>query len=110
MSLTERACVPCQGGVEPMDRAQAEAMLAEIPAWQLDGSARMIYRRYKLRNFVEAVDFVNRVTEVAEAEDHHPDILLGYGYAEVRVQTHKIGGLHENDFILAAKVDELYQG
>ena len=107
MSLTEKTCVPCQGGVAPMDREQAEGMLAQVPEWSLDADARMIYRRFKFRNFIDALAFVNRVTEVAEAEDHHPDILFGYGYAEVQIQTHKIEGLHENDFILAAKVDAL---
>ncbi|ABM62041.1 4a-hydroxytetrahydrobiopterin dehydratase [Halorhodospira halophila] len=107
MSLTDKTCVPCQGGVAPMDRQQAEQMLVQVPEWSLDTDARMIYRRFKFRNFIDALSFVNRVTEVAEAEDHHPDILLGYGYAEVRIQTHKIEGLHENDFILAAKVDAL---
>ncbi|MFW6278451.1 MAG: 4a-hydroxytetrahydrobiopterin dehydratase [Halorhodospira sp.] len=110
MSLTEQACVPCQGGVEPLSREQATEMLAEIPSWSLDDEARMIYRRFRFRNFVDALAFVSRVSEVAEAEDHHPDILLGYGYAEVRIQTHKIGGLHQNDFILAAMIDEHYGG
>ncbi len=108
MSLTAKTCTPCQGGVEPLSRETAAGMLEQVPGWELDEAGREISRRFRFRNFVEAVAFVNRVADVAEAEDHHPDIVLGYGYAEIRVHTHKIGGLHENDFILAAKVNDLY--
>ncbi len=105
MSLAEQTCVPCQGGVKPMSQDQAEAMLAQVPEWRLSEDAKKIHRRFKRKDFMDAVAFVNRVAEVAEAQDHHPDIVLGYGYAEVWISTHKIDGLHENDFILAAKID-----
>ena len=109
MSLTAKQCVPCRGGVPPLDRAQAEAYLKEVPGWSLPDDRR-IQRRYMFKNFVEALAFVNRVGELAEREGHHPDILFGWGYCEVTLYTHKIKGLHENDFIMAAKINELYGG
>lgn len=105
--LASRTCVPCKGGVEPMSRQQAEQHLREVPGWQLDDEGRRISRRFKFRNFQQALAFVQTVGLVAEQQDHHPDIRFGWGYAEVEVHTHKIGGLHENDFILAAKVNQL---
>jgi 4a-hydroxytetrahydrobiopterin dehydratase len=107
MSLSEKTCVPCQGGQEPMERSQAQEMVKQVPGWDIDEEARRIVRHFKFRNFMEAVEFVNRAAQLAEQQDHHPDILLGYGYAEIWIHTHKIGGLHDNDFILAAKINEL---
>ena len=109
MSLTAKQCVPCRGGVPPLDRAQADAYLKEVPGWSLPDDTR-IQRRYTFKDFVEALAFVNRVGELAEREGHHPDILFGWGYCEVTLYTHKINGLHENDFIMAAKINELYGG
>ncbi|MBK1727646.1 4a-hydroxytetrahydrobiopterin dehydratase [Halorhodospira neutriphila] len=110
MALSAQSCVPCQGGIAPMDRDQAEQMLEQVPGWQLSEDASRIRRRFRLGDFARATAFVNRVAEIADAEDHHPDITFGYGYAEVEVHTHKIGGLHENDFILAAKINEAAEG
>lgn len=105
MSLSAKTCVPCRGGQEPLDKATAEEMVQQVPGWELDEEARRIVRRFKLSDFMEAVEFVNGVAEIAEQQEHHPDIRLGYGYAEIWIHTHKIGGLHENDFILAAKIN-----
>lgn len=107
MSLTAKTCTPCQGGVEPMSYQQAEAMLPEVPHWQLADSAKRIVRCFDAKDFADALAFVNEIGRVAEEEGHHPDIKFGWGYVTVEIFTHKIGGLHENDFILAAKINAL---
>jgi len=107
MSLTAKCCTPCRGGVPPLPRADAERLLAETPGWSLDADATRIERNFKLGDFASALALVNRVGELAEAEDHHPDISFGWGYCRIVFQTHKIKGLHENDFIMAAKVNQL---
>lgn len=109
MSLTAKQCVPCRGGIPPLDRAQAETFLKEVPNWSLPDNTR-IQRQFKFKNFVETLAFVNRVGELTEREGHHPDITFGWGYCEIILYTHKIKGLHENDFIMASKIDELYSG
>jgi 4a-hydroxytetrahydrobiopterin dehydratase len=108
MSLSSQHCVPCRGGVAPLDRAEAERYLTEVPEWTL--LEDRIRRRFTFPNFVAAQAFVNRVGELAEEEGHHPDICFGWGYCEVTLYTHKIKGLHENDFIMAAKIDGRYPG
>ena len=107
MDLTAKTCVPCRGGIAPLIAAEAKAYLSEAPGWELDGSATRIERRFEFTNFAGALDFVNKLGALAEAEGHHPDISFGWGYATVVFFTHKIKGLHENDFIMAAKVNEL---
>lgn len=109
MSLSQKSCVPCRGGIPPLTSEQAHSLLAQTPGWSLTNEARRIERRFKFKNFAAALDFVNRVGEIAEQEGHHPDICLGWGYAKIEFHTHKIGGLHDNDFIMAAKVDDLYE-
>lgn len=105
MTLAEKKCVPCEGGVEPLSRDEAQQKLSEVPGWEIeDGWLR---RKFDFKDFKEALEFVNQVGEIAESEGHHPDIAFGWGYAEIKLQTHAIGGLHENDFIVAAKVDAL---
>ena len=106
MSLSAKTCTPCQGGVEPLGRPEAERLLAETPDWQLTDDARRIRREFKFRNFADAQAFVNKVGDLAEEQGHHPELSFGWGHAEVEIWTHKIGGLHENDFILAAKIDQ----
>jgi len=110
MSLSDRHCVPCQGGIPPLERSAAEKLLEEVPAWELNPEASRIQRRFAFRNFRQALDFVNQVGELAEQEGHHPDITFGWGYATVVFFTHKIRGLHENDFVMAARTDRLYDG
>lgn len=107
MDLTAKTCVPCRGGVAPLNEAEAKAYLSEAPGWDLDGSATRIERRFEFANFAGALDFVNKLGALAEAEGHHPDISFGWGYVTVVFYTHKIKGLHENDFIMAAKVNGL---
>ncbi len=109
MSLADKTCEPCQGGQPPMDRENAEQMLAEAPGWVLSEDASRISRMFKVKNFVEALDFVRWVGHEAENAGHHPDISFGWGYAEVIFYTHKIGGLHENDFIMAARINKIYE-
>jgi 4a-hydroxytetrahydrobiopterin dehydratase len=105
MSLAEKTCVPCQGGVQPLSEVDANALREQTPKWELRDDARRIERTFKFSDFQKTLDFVNKVGEVAEAENHHPDICFGWGYATVSLHTHKIKGLHENDFIVAAKID-----
>jgi 4a-hydroxytetrahydrobiopterin dehydratase len=105
-SLTGKVCTPCQGGIPPLTEDEAKAYLSSTPGWELTDGATWVRRGFNFGNFVEALEFVNKVGGIAEAEGHHPDITFGWGYADVSLQTHKIKGLHENDFILAAKINE----
>jgi 4a-hydroxytetrahydrobiopterin dehydratase len=107
MELDAKSCEPCRGGVAPLNRAQAELLLPQVSKWRLADDDRSIFRRIAFKNFREALAFVNQVGELAEAEGHHPDIEFGWGYVNLTLRTHKINGLHENDFILAAKIDHL---
>ncbi len=107
MSLTEKTCVPCRGGIPPLTQSEAEAMHGQVPSWALTHEATRIERGFKFDDFAAAIAFVDKVGGLAEAEGHHPDISFGWGYAHVVFFTHKIKGLHENDFIMAAKVDAL---
>lgn len=110
MILSQKSCTPCRGGIPPLGPSEAEALLSQAPGWRLLGDGTRIERRFTFENFAAALAFVDRVGELAEREGHHPDITFGWGYASVLFYTHKIGGLHENDFIMAAKVNELYAG
>ena len=107
MSLAEKECVPCQGGMPPMTEIQAKVFHKQTPAWNLTENATRLQRDFNFDDFVSAQAFVNKVGELAETEGHHPDISFGWGYAQITIYTHKINGLHENDFILAAKIDGL---
>jgi 4a-hydroxytetrahydrobiopterin dehydratase len=109
-SLTEKTCTPCRGGVAPLTPLEAQRYGAETPDWALVDGARRIERTFRLRNFREALSFVQKVGELAEAEGHHPEITFGWGYATVSLRTKKINGLHENDFIMAAKIDRAAHG
>ncbi len=107
-SLTSRTCKPCEGGVEKLTREQSSEYLTACPKWKLQESGDGIERKWVFKNFVAAIEFINRVADVAEAEQHHPDLhLTGYRNVKIVLTTHAIGGLSENDFIVAAKVDEL---
>lgn len=108
--LDQKKCVPCEGGVAALAPDRVKAMLADVPGWELAEDGKSIRRRFKLKNFKAALALVNKAGEVAEAEGHHPDIRLGWGYAEFKMWTHSIGGLHENDFIMASKINALSQG
>jgi 4a-hydroxytetrahydrobiopterin dehydratase len=106
--LAERTCTPCRGGVAPLTREEAERFHAQVPQWELHDDARRIERRFRFRNFGEALTFVQHVGELAEAQGHHPEISFGWGYATVSLQTKKIKGLHDNDFIMAGRIDRLF--
>jgi len=103
--LAGKVCTPCQGGVAPLGPEEAARYLAEVPGWTLADEGSAIRRTYRFGNFREALAFADRVGALAESESHHPDICFGWGYATVSLQTKKIKGLHENDFIMAAKID-----
>jgi len=103
--LTQKKCEPCEGGVPPMSDEQAEEFLQKVPGWEKEG--KKIQREFKFKDFVEAMKFVNKVADLAESEDHHPDIHIYWNKVQLVLWTHAIGGLSENDFILAAKVNEL---
>jgi 4a-hydroxytetrahydrobiopterin dehydratase len=105
--LEDKQCTPCQGGILPLDETQATELLIQIPRWTLIDDARKLRRRFAFDNFVDSLNFVNEVGRIAEYENHHPDISFGWGYAEVIIYLHKIGGLHENNFILASKIDKI---
>jgi 4a-hydroxytetrahydrobiopterin dehydratase len=104
--LAERRCKPCEGGIAPYSAAEAAAALAALaPGWALDATATSLRREYRFKNFFRVMSFANALAHVANVEDHHPDLELGYDYCRVRFTTHAIGGLSENDFICAAKLD-----
>src|SRR5271168_2770657 len=105
--LADKTCTPGRGGIPPLGKAEAESYLKEAPGWTLLEDGRRIERRFGFKNFKEAMDFVARLSTLSEAEGHHPDIGFGWGWATVAWQTKKIKGLHENDFIMAAKTDAL---
>lgn len=105
--LAKKKCVACEGGVAPLNRVEAEVLLQQLRGWTLADDAKTISKTFAFKNFAEALAFVNKVGAIAEAEGHHPDIELSWGKAAIALTTHAIGGLSENDFILAAKVDEL---
>jgi 4a-hydroxytetrahydrobiopterin dehydratase len=105
--LTDKKCVPCEGGVEPLSRGQAEEFLDQLSGWTLSDDAKSLHREWKFRNFFHTMSFVNAVAHIANAEDHHPDMEVGWGYCRIKYATHAINGLSENDFICAAKVDAL---
>ena len=104
--LADRTCVPCRGGVPPLEGVELEELSRQVPGWEVVGGHHL-RREFRFRNFQEALDFVNRVGELAEEQSHHPDIDFGWGRAVVTIFTHKIDGLTESDFVLAAKVDRL---
>ncbi|MGH9788242.1 MAG: 4a-hydroxytetrahydrobiopterin dehydratase [Candidatus Acidiferrales bacterium] len=106
--LAEKNCVPCRGGVPPLQGPELAALAGQLPEWTVV-DAHHVTRSFKFKNFRQALEFVNRVGELAEQQGHHPDLFLAWGRVDVTTWTHKINGLTESDFILAAKVDRLYQ-
>ena len=105
MNLTEKKCKPCEGGVPAMTEAQANELLAQVPSWKIIDWK--VTKEFKFKNFLEAMEFVNKVAEIAEQEQHHPDISISYSKVGIKTWTHAINGLSENDFILAAKIDQI---
>ena len=103
-NLLERTCVPCRGGIPPLRGDHIRELLAELDGWEVVDEQHL-RKFYKFKNFREAFAFVGRVSEVAEAQQHHPNICFGWGRVEITLWTHAIDGLTESDFILAAKID-----
>ncbi|MEK7479245.1 MAG: 4a-hydroxytetrahydrobiopterin dehydratase [Patescibacteria group bacterium] len=112
MNLTQKVCVACEGGVPPLQGQELHHYLEEVEDWTLgrtDEGMQMIKKKFEFKNFKEALAFVNKVGEIAEAEGHHPDIhLVSYKNVVIELYTHAIGGLSENDFIMAAKINALH--
>jgi 4a-hydroxytetrahydrobiopterin dehydratase len=105
--LTARHCKPCEGGAPPISGNDARNYLQKIPSWTLSDRGKSIQRGFKFKNFHRTMEFVNALAWIAHQEDHHPDLEVGYNRCTVRYSTHAIGGLSENDFICAAKIDAL---
>ena len=108
--LLNKKCVPCEGGVLPFDISEIHKYQKKVDGWNIFENKNKIYsleKKFKFKNFLESQNFVNKVGEISEIEGHHPDILFGWGYAKINITTHAINGLSENDFILAAKIDQL---
>lgn len=106
--LTGRSCKPCEGGVAPLSGAEAQTFMEQLSRdWKLGEDGASIRTELKFRNFFRTMSFVNAVAHIANTEDHHPDLEVGYNYCRIRYTTHAIGGLSENDFICAAKIDAL---
>ena len=106
--LTRKRCRPCEGGVPPLTPDQVREHLPAVPDWKLTADGKRLRREWRVQDFATALDFFHRVGRIAEDEDHHPDLhLTGYRNVAIELSTHAVGGLSENDFILAAKIDTL---
>ena len=109
-NLKDKKCTPCEGGVIPFDISEIHQYQKKVDGWDISKDTKQIFflnKKFNFNNFIESQKFVNKVGEISENEGHHPDILFGWGYAEIKITTHAIEGLSENDFILAAKIDQL---
>ena len=107
-NLSQKKCQPCEGIGQSLSRGQAEEYLRQITGWQLNSDAKSIFRDFNMKNFMVAIAFINKIAEIAESENHHPDIhLVSYRKLRVELSTHALGGLSENDFIVAAKINHL---
>ena len=106
--LTAKRCKPCEGGVPPLSEAEAQQPARQaVSGWALSKEAPVIRREFKFKDFYRTMSFVNALAHIANIEDHHPDLEVGYGYCRVQFSTHAIKGLSENDFICAAKIDQI---
>lgn len=106
--LAKKKCVPCEGGVPPLTYDAANKLLPQLDKeWMIVDEAHLLTKHFPFKNFVETMKFVNEVARIAEEEQHHPDMTVTYGGVTIELMTHAIGGLSENDFILAAKIDEI---
>jgi 4a-hydroxytetrahydrobiopterin dehydratase len=107
MELTKKRCLPCEGGAMPLDASSVNGLLSQVQGWQVEPSNNQLQKRFSFASFPATMAFVHRMAELAEAEGHHPDFCVRYKVLDVTLTTHAIGGLSENDFILAAKIDRL---
>ena len=103
--LAARRCKPCEGGMAPLASAQAQELLRQLSGWTLAADAKTLRREFVFKDFYRTMSFVNALAHVANIEDHHPDLEVGYNYCHVSYTTHAVGGLSENDFVCAAKID-----
>lgn len=107
-NLTARKCQPCEKGGVPLSSRETKDYLRQVPDWKLADNRKSVFREFIMKDFMSAVQFIDRIAQIAEAEDHHPDLhLMSYRKLRIDLATHSIGGLSENDFILAAKIDQL---
>ena len=109
-NLAEKKCIPCEGNIPPFDKNEIHKYLKKIDGWDVkknDDESYYLIKDFKFKNFEESQKFVNKVGNIAEEENHHPDISFGWGYCKVKIFTHAIKGLAESDFILAAKIDKI---
>lgn len=106
--LTGKKCVPCEGGIPPLSQSEAEAFIGAVSGWKLSDDGKRIRRKWTAKNFMAGIHFFEKVAALAEEEGHHPDLHLeGYRNVAIEIWTHAVGGLTENDFILAAKINEI---
>ena len=109
-NLHEKNCIPCRGGISPFDISEIHKYLKKVDGWDVKKKENEIYfleKNFTFKNFSESQKFVNQVGDIAELQGHHPDIVFGWGYAKIQIFTHKIKGLVESDFILAAKINKI---
>ncbi len=107
MTLAQKKCSACAGDLTAFDRNTAEAHLAKLDGWKMANNNKWLFKDFTFENFLSALAFVNKIAAIAEDEQHHPNIDFSWGYCKISIQTHKINGLCENDFILAAKIDQI---
>lgn len=105
--LNEKKCVPCEGGIPALTAEKITHFLKQTPEWEVASDHKSIKRAFKFKNFYHTMSFVNAVAYIANQENHHPDMELGYNYCSIKYSTHAVDGLTENDFICAAKIDAL---
>ena len=109
--LLKKKCIPCEGGVVPFDISQIHKYQKKVDGWDIVNNDKKIFfleKNFKFKNFEKSQNFINKVGKIAEEEGHHPDISFGWGYTKINIMTHAIEGLSENDFILAAKIDQIF--
>ena len=108
--LLQKKCKPCEGGISALGISEIHKYQKKIDGWEVKSNEKKIYfleKKFKFKNFLNSQKFINEVSKISENEGHHPDILFGWGYAKIKITTHAIEGLSENDFILAAKIDQI---
>ncbi len=105
--LTQKKCLPCEGGVPPLEPQAIANLLTDVDGWLLEDEQTAIFKNYSFKNFYHTMSFVNAVAFLANQENHHPDMSIGFNYCHLKLTTHAVNGLTENDFILAAKINKL---
>lgn len=106
MALADKKCIPCRGGVPTLTESEIDPLIKELPEWQVI-EGKKLYRSIKFKDFVQPMELANKIAAIAEEEGHHPDLIVRWGELVIEIWTHKVNGLTESDFILAAKIDNL---